>query len=223
LVKILNNGTVKGLPVLRTLQNRNKEFNPAAFTVFGPKIIAMRGSFRDQALESRFFTEDMGGRPLRSDVPIQLPDSLKTEALVLRNKLLRFRMKNLFAIESDPARAVEGIDPRLNQAALSLLSLVDNGEVRQDIAETLRSRHAELAANRANSIERRTLAALDDLFAASDQTFVALTTVATRAGQRGMAGMLSPRAVGEILRAHSYPVWKSHGTMVVGRKIAAAD
>ncbi len=47
LVKILNNGTVKGLPVLRTLQNRHKEFNPAAFNVFGPKIIAMRSAFKE--------------------------------------------------------------------------------------------------------------------------------------------------------------------------------
>ena len=53
LVKILNNGTVRGLPVLRTLQNRQKEFNPAAFHVFGPKVIAMRGRFSDPALESR--------------------------------------------------------------------------------------------------------------------------------------------------------------------------
>ena len=55
LVKILNNGTVDGLPVLRTLQNTQKEFNPAAFTVYGPKIVAMRGSFRDDALEKVFF------------------------------------------------------------------------------------------------------------------------------------------------------------------------
>ena len=51
LVKILNNGTVKGMPVLRSVQNRNKEFDPAAFSVYGPKIVAMRGSFKDRALE----------------------------------------------------------------------------------------------------------------------------------------------------------------------------
>ena len=111
LVKILNNGTVKGLPVLRTLQNRQKEFNPAAFNVFGPKIIAMRGSFGDQALESRFLSEEMGNRPLRNDIPIQLPNSLKTEALYLRNQLLHFRLTNLFAIKSDPSRLVANIDP----------------------------------------------------------------------------------------------------------------
>jgi len=39
LVKIFNNGTVRGMPVLRTVINRHKEFNPQAFRVFGPKII----------------------------------------------------------------------------------------------------------------------------------------------------------------------------------------
>jgi hypothetical protein len=67
------------------MQNRDKEFNPRAFRVFGPKIIAMRGSYDDPALESRFLTEDMGLRTLRSDIPIAQPDSLKEEALSLRN------------------------------------------------------------------------------------------------------------------------------------------
>jgi hypothetical protein len=57
IVKILNNGDVKGLPMLRTMQNQNKEFNPRAFRVFGPKIIAMRGGYDDPALESRFLTK----------------------------------------------------------------------------------------------------------------------------------------------------------------------
>ena len=43
IVKILNNGNVRGLPVLRTMMNRQREFNPQAFQVFGPKIVATRG------------------------------------------------------------------------------------------------------------------------------------------------------------------------------------
>src|SRR5665213_4224704 len=61
LTKILNNGSTKGLPVLRTMTNRHREFNPQAFKVFGPKIIAMREGFADEALESRFLTESTGG------------------------------------------------------------------------------------------------------------------------------------------------------------------
>src|SRR5205814_1040973 len=80
LVKILNNGNVRGMPVLRTMMNRQREFNPEAFQVFGPKIVATRGSYEDKGLESRFITAEMGSRKLRTDVPISLPESFKVEA-----------------------------------------------------------------------------------------------------------------------------------------------
>ena len=79
LVKIFNNGNVRGFPVLRTAVTVKREFDPRAFNVFGPKIVAMRRSFEDQALESRFLTEEMGQRSLRDDIPINLPDKQKEE------------------------------------------------------------------------------------------------------------------------------------------------
>ncbi|MEI9933210.1 MAG: hypothetical protein WDM89_22430 [Rhizomicrobium sp.] len=100
--------------------------------MFGPKIIAMRESFKDEALESRFLTEEETGlRPLRSDIPIQLPPTLKEEALELRNRLLHFRFCELAKIKTDTTVLVDGIDPRLNQTALSLLSVVDDAAVRR--------------------------------------------------------------------------------------------
>ena len=60
IVKILNNGNVRGSPVLRTEVSRTGEFNPRAFQVFGPKIVATRGLYEDRALESRFITEETG-------------------------------------------------------------------------------------------------------------------------------------------------------------------
>ena len=92
LVKILNNGNARGFPVLRMQVNAKKEFDPRAFHVFGPKIVAMRSCYEDRALESRFITIEMppgaaGG------VPINLPDRQREEALALRNKLLMYRMR----------------------------------------------------------------------------------------------------------------------------------
>src|SRR3546814_3595550 len=49
IVKILNNGNVAGMPVLRTMQNGKGELQPRAFQVFGPKVLASRGSYDDQA------------------------------------------------------------------------------------------------------------------------------------------------------------------------------
>lgn len=37
MVKVFNNGTMRGMPVLRTMVNRQQEFNPQAFKVYGPQ------------------------------------------------------------------------------------------------------------------------------------------------------------------------------------------
>jgi hypothetical protein len=55
-VKIFNNGNARGFPVLRTEVNAKKEFDPKAYSVFGPKLIATRNAFKDRALESRCLT-----------------------------------------------------------------------------------------------------------------------------------------------------------------------
>jgi hypothetical protein len=210
---------VKGLPVLRTLQNRQKEFNPAAFNVFGPKIIAMRGTFGDQALESRFLTEEMGNRPLRSDIAIQLPDSLRAEALDLRNRLLHFRLTNLFAIKSDPSRLIANIDPRLNQTALSLLSLVDDADLREDISRMLRAKQAHLTAERSRSAEVRTMTAVSEAFEKPDREAISLSdlTGQINASSDDIDEPLSPRRVGQILRTRAIPIRKSHGVIVIAR------
>ena len=40
-MKILNNGNAKGFPVLRSEATANRgEFNPRAYEVYGPKLIA---------------------------------------------------------------------------------------------------------------------------------------------------------------------------------------
>lgn len=80
LVKILNNGNGSGFPVLRSESVSGREFSPKAYSVFGPKLIATRGYFQDRALESRCLTEEMGGRKLREDVPINLGNEYVAEA-----------------------------------------------------------------------------------------------------------------------------------------------
>jgi hypothetical protein len=214
LVKILNNGTVKGLPVLRSVPNRHKEYSPAAFTVFGPKIVAMRGGFRDEALESRFLTEEMGTRPLRPDVPIRLPDRLKDDAVALRNRLLHFRFANLAAVRSDTTRLVAGIDPRLNQMALSLAALIDDPELLQSFEALLRTRDAQLATQRARSLKTRTISALSDLFRETPRPFVPLSELAARVNA-GADAPATTRDLGRILRAAAMPLYKSDGHVVV--------
>ncbi|MBO9501190.1 hypothetical protein [Brevundimonas sp. A19_0] len=202
LTKILNNGTVKGLPVLRTMSNRHRELNPHAFRVFGPKLIGMRESFADKALESRFLTEETGVRPLRSDIPIHLPESLSVEATALRNRLLAWRFYARHRVGPDPARLVPGLEPRRNQTALALLSLVDDEVVRQRIATALVGEEARVLNERASSFEATMLRVLLHAFERAPKAPVSVSD-ATRLFNEAQDPDEPPRSckwVGSVLR-----------------------
>jgi len=130
IVKVLNNGNVDGMPVLRTMMNRQREFNPQAFRVFGPKVVGMRKAYADQALESRFLTEVMSHTALRADIPINLPNAMKEEAQRLRNQLLLFRFRNRHAVGIRSDALASGLAPRGRQILLPLLSIVDDERIR---------------------------------------------------------------------------------------------
>lgn len=203
LTKILNNGNVKGLPVLRTMINRHRELNPTAFKVFGPKLIAMRERFTDRALESRFLTEETGGRPLRADIPIHTPEDLKVEALALRNKLLAWRFAARHAVGPDPSRLVAGIEPRLNQTALALLSIIDDEAVRGRIGQALAGEEARVLQERATTLEAAMLAGLLEAFAMPETSHVTVSDAAQRFNQRASSDLGKPMTnkwVGGFLR-----------------------
>lgn len=203
IVKILNNGTVRGMPVLRTVVNRHREFNPKAFKVFGPKIVAMRGSFDDRALESRFFTEETGRSKLRADIAIQLPDTMKAEALALRNRLLHFRFCNFFSIKADPAALMEGVEPRLNQTAAPLLSLIDDTALRSEIQRAFVEEYQATLAEQRETVEARIIKAIGDAFASADGASVALKDVADRFNREHGAEYGGPRSnrwIGHMVR-----------------------
>ncbi len=131
ITKILNSGTVAGFPVLRSVQQDSKVFDPKAFTVYGPKLVAMRHDFSDLALESRFLTEEMGVRPVPAHIPHQLPRAADAEAERLRSKLLRFRFDNFWKCSPLETADAPGISPRGLQMLLPLLSLRPPHDVKQ--------------------------------------------------------------------------------------------
>ena len=91
IIKILNCGYMKGLPVLRSEKIGN-DFEPKAYDVYGAKLLATRRKFKDLALESRCLTEKTTSANPRGDIPIILPNSFWDEAEKIRNNLLMFRL-----------------------------------------------------------------------------------------------------------------------------------
>jgi hypothetical protein len=163
MVKILNNGNARGFPVLRSESDGKGEFNPHAYHVFGPKIVATRGEFDDKALESRFITEDMGTTSLREDIPINLPPEHKTEALALRNKLLLFRFKNLKKRPAHAHLVDRSLEPRLNQIFVPLLSVIEDEKARERLRAVARQCQREMVAERGFGTEAQVLEVIQEL------------------------------------------------------------
>ena len=219
IVKILNNGNMRGLPVLRTMMNRQREFNPQAFQVYGPKIVATRGRYDDKGLESRFITEEMGSRRLRSDIPINLPDEYREEARELRNKLLLFRFHRRFEIKLDATLADPRLEPRLNQILIPLLSVISDPVLRVELRSAALDAQANLVAERGLLAEAQVLEILAELMATSDHAVVPVADVTVGLIERYSAEYDRPitnRWIGGLLRKRlNLQTYKSHGVYVV--------
>lgn len=219
IVKILNNGNVRGLPVLRTMMNRQREFNPQAFHVFGPKIVATRGLYEDRGLESRFITEETGARPLRADVPINLPETFKEEARELRNKLLLYRFHKRHEVKLDPALTDPTLEPRFNQIMLPLLSVIRDPMLRTELRNVAHNAQASIVAERGLLMEAQVLEILAELMITTDRPIVAVADVTLGLIERYGAEYERPitnRWIGSILRKKlNLQTYKSHGVYVI--------
>jgi hypothetical protein len=149
LVKILNTGYSKGMPVLRT--EGDKVRMPVGYCTFGPKIIGTRKRWQDQALESRCITNVMW-RSSRSDIPLHLPESFDEEALELRNELLQFRLEHYGSVMLDPSLVIPKVEPRINQIVLPLLSLIEDKEVKANIINFVKDYASDLRESRGQEL-----------------------------------------------------------------------
>jgi hypothetical protein len=157
IVKILNNGYRPGFPVLRSDKEDGKWY-PHGYQVFGPKLIATRSLFKDEALESRCLTAEM--MPLtRQDIPRVLPPSFDTEVKQLRSKLLTFRLANLLKLKGRTFGndlLEPNLQPRLQEILIPLKAMVNGDQAMTEslsafihrLQETLFSRRRESALGR---------------------------------------------------------------------------
>lgn len=150
-VKILNTGYQKGMPVLRS--EGKGVFEVKAYDVFCPKIVATRETFNDKALESRFLVEEMGNGKLRADIPRTLKEEFYRDAEEIRNKLLMWRLKNYFSPVVHREELIEGIHPRLNQIVIPLLSIIEDDASRERLKVFIIEYNGELTADRGLSWE----------------------------------------------------------------------
>ncbi|MBI1894648.1 MAG: hypothetical protein HYS14_11105 [Candidatus Rokubacteria bacterium] len=219
IVKILNNGHARGFPVLRSEAVGQREFNPRAYQVYGPKLVATRGFFDDKALESRFLTEEMDQTGLREEIPINLPPAYKEEALHLRNKLLLFRFRSLGKARVLDELVDRAIEPRLNQIFVPLLSLIEEPEARRDLQALARSYHEDLIADRGLDAEARILEIIRELLGASPDARLSIKEIASWFADRygnEYERRITTKWVGTIVRKKLHlKTQKRHGVYVI--------
>jgi hypothetical protein len=151
IVKILNQGFEINRPITRC--NPNDCSKVEFFDTFGPKIIATRSTFTDQALESRCLTERMV-ETNRTDIPFNLPSKFDEEQRKLRNKLLMFRLRMYGEIDPDEITKIDlgDIEPRLKQAFSSFgLLFSNNPGLMETFREFLENYNRALVEERAGS------------------------------------------------------------------------
>lgn len=143
LIKILNLGTSPTFEVILC----NNSLDLESFQVFSPKIIASRQTFKDKALESRCLTKEMTTAP-RECIPKVLPACFKKEAEELRNKLLLWRFRNYHKAKPNHLLEIDGVESRLNQVVIPLLSVIKNEQIKKQVAELTKTYQATLVSKR---------------------------------------------------------------------------
>jgi hypothetical protein len=219
IVKILNNGNVKGFPVLRSEVTGRGEFNPKAYQVFGPKLVASRGVFDDRALESRFLTEELGQSRLRDDIPINLPMQHKMEALAIRNKLLLFRFRNLNKHQLSESLVDRSIEPRLNQIFAPLLSIIEDPATQKSLRELARQYNRELISDRGLDTEAQILEVIQSLLAVPENSTVSIAEITQRFTElygEEYERKITNKWIGSIIRKRlNLKAYKSDGVYVI--------
>jgi hypothetical protein len=219
IIKILNNGNARGFPVLRSESVNGKEFDPRAYSVFGPKLISTRNYFQDRALETRCITEETGGRKLRADIPLNLGAEWKVRARELRNKLLMFRFRNYGRRDIDPVTVDRTIEPRLAQVFGPLLCVIDEPEARSALLEVARAYHRELISDRGTDMEAQILEVIRDLIGTSTFGRISINETATELARRygdDYDRKITAKWIGSVIRRSlQLKTVKSNGVFVL--------
>ncbi|MFA6271209.1 MAG: toprim domain-containing protein [Candidatus Paceibacterota bacterium] len=170
MIKILNLGAMKNNPVWRLDEFINasgsRDYEVKGYDIFGPKLIAMRGDFKDQAVSSRCLTVRlMGKEPMElkaAGVKLHLDEAFYEQAQAIRNLLMRWRLEKWRPEIPVGEELMDlAIPARLNQVTMPLKAIaVDDTSLMRDITIFIRSLNDELILERGMGLDARVMEAL---------------------------------------------------------------
>jgi len=205
IIKIFNVGYKPNTPILRA-EPVGKLWVPRGFNVFGPKVIATRQRWKDEALESRCLTATME-RISRKDVPRVLPRSFDNELQHLRAQLLTFRMSNVLQLRlrDYPNEWVDAnLEPRLNELLFPLKALMNgNHQMEEVIAEFIAELQEGIVAARRESPAGIVLKAIMDLYESGET--LTIKAIASKAAEIDSSHDFKPEKVGWLTKSLALP------------------
>jgi DNA primase len=163
IAKLLNVGYQRRQGYIYRSGSRDRDFATELYVVFGPKVIATRKDFEDNAIRSRCLTKEMGAPTTRKDIPDNLPDSFWFEEVPrMQSLLLRFRLDTWdLAINDRPVERDESVEPRLRQVTSALMKIIaDDPEMKGELKAFIRQYTREMIIERGLQTEAKILEAM---------------------------------------------------------------
>lgn len=218
ITKILNGGYQRGSHVTRSRPTIGG-YVQERFNNFGPKILAGRSLFDDDALESRVISVN-SQELTREDIPRYLPDRNKwEEPLYLRNELLNFRLS--FFNRLNPNEEIPGLEkyePRLCELLAPLILVTGDNKMTEDIERIANQINLDRRAINSLGIEGKvaqSICALCDGEYTPTVGDIANHANATRIGQ----APTSPRRIGSIIRGFGIETRRTANGFVINPNI----
>ncbi|MBX3048419.1 MAG: toprim domain-containing protein [Anaerolineales bacterium] len=173
--KLMNQGNQRDLMVVRQQDDGRGGYKSVAFDVYGPKILATRRRFQDEALESRCLTLETikhSSAELKSrGIPFELNRAFDSACAELRNELLLFRLKTwLPDREVAPDLADEHVQARLNQVMMPVKEIISDPVVREEITQLTRRYQQRMVTERSMEVEAKVLQAIVEIWQAGPVT-----------------------------------------------------
>jgi hypothetical protein len=200
MVKILNNGYRPGFPVLRA-DKENGKWYPRGYHVFGPKLIATRFRFNDEALESRCLTANMLTLT-RPDIPRVLPNCFQEEVNAMRSKLITFRLHNLIRLKGSEFTndlLEPGLQPRLQEILVPLKSMAGSDQrLAATLSAFIKRQQDSLFSRRRESPEGQVINAILQLN--TEKAVLTADAISLRVNELDEDADMSARRVGWIAR-----------------------
>lgn len=162
IIKILLVGYQREQGFVLRSGDKNTGFATEVFVVYGPKLIATRRRFQDNALESRCITHEVTAPTTRTDIPLHLEREFWTEETqAVRNALLRMRLERWQPeMRVDASLLDTSVEPRLNQVTGALQTIITDDELRESLRQFIREFNAQMVTERGMTLTAKTLEAV---------------------------------------------------------------